>query len=116
MRKSIESGKHTQIKLPFIFYEAIHDKRHLGILVFYNIIQRIAYRVIWFYAILIQLMMLQVMLHFYGLKFKQKTRIGHFIEYPGKAIVAIVTATSFFAHYDPSFTVFHHSYKIGRGR
>jgi len=29
MRKSIESNKHTQIKLLLRFYQVIHDKRHL---------------------------------------------------------------------------------------
>jgi len=52
-RKSIESGKQTQIKLPLIFDEVVHDKRHLGVLVFYYVLQGIADRVIWLYAIFI---------------------------------------------------------------
>ena len=53
MRKSIESGRHTQIKLPFIFYKAIHDKRHLRILVFNDVVQGVAYRVVRFYAVFV---------------------------------------------------------------
>jgi len=36
--ESIESGRHTQIKLLIIFYEIIQDKAKLGILVFNNIV------------------------------------------------------------------------------
>ena len=53
MRKSIESGKHTQIKLLFIFYEVVHYKGHLGILVFNIYRAGITHRVIRLYSIFV---------------------------------------------------------------